>query len=373
MVLFGHLRNPLFLGYGDLTSADRILPVKAWYFVTGWHAEAVIVFFVLSGFLVGGLGAAKASIGKFSPVSYGIDRVTRIYVAFLPALLLTVVLDLVGSSVFSGTGFYDHTHPMIQQKIATEPFITLMTMETFWMNAALLQTFLAPPFGSNQPLWTISAEFWFYVVFGLGFVAIASRSGVARTLAVALTVVIFLVLGVTFPILLGLWLIGACTTFVPWRAVERPLISLLVFAAVLSIVRFRQDIFEQSEVIRTAKNYLVAATFAWLLISMRHIRFLPLERLSTFNRFMADFSYSLYLIHFPLMLFLLGLFHVTGGFEKIVTGYSPRDPQGLFLYAAIIVLIFATAYLFSLLGERQTWKIRRALKAVVFRRSRRTG
>ena len=67
-----------------LEAADRTPAIKAWYFMTGWGYEGVIVFFVLSGFLVGGLASAKASIGSFILTDYGIDRVTRIFVAFLP-------------------------------------------------------------------------------------------------------------------------------------------------------------------------------------------------------------------------------------------------------------------------------------------------
>lgn len=52
MVCFGHIRNAFWVDYGDIQ-------VKAWwhvpaYLVTGFGHQAVIIFFVLSGFLVGG-------------------------------------------------------------------------------------------------------------------------------------------------------------------------------------------------------------------------------------------------------------------------------------------------------------------------------
>ena len=94
IVFLGHLRDPLFQGYGSLSAAERTPAVQLWYFVTGWFGPAVIVFFVLSGYLVGGIASARASLGKFSATSYGIDRVSRLYVAFLPALALTAAMTM---------------------------------------------------------------------------------------------------------------------------------------------------------------------------------------------------------------------------------------------------------------------------------------
>jgi peptidoglycan/LPS O-acetylase OafA/YrhL len=52
LVLSGHLRSYIFQSYGEL--AQESLPVKAFYFGTGLGHQAVIIFFALSGFLVGG-------------------------------------------------------------------------------------------------------------------------------------------------------------------------------------------------------------------------------------------------------------------------------------------------------------------------------
>ena len=86
------------------------------------------------------------------------------------------------------------------------------------------------------------------------------------------------------------------------------------------------------------------------------------------NKFMADFSYSLYLIHFPLMLFVLGTLHATGRFDAIARGYSPTSTQGLAVQAAAIAIIYATAWLFASVTERQTPAVRNWLKRFVARR-----
>jgi len=58
--------------------------------------EAVVVFFVLSGFVI-----AHATHGRrTSAADYCIGRAARIYSVVLPALLLTAVLDFVGNRLF---------------------------------------------------------------------------------------------------------------------------------------------------------------------------------------------------------------------------------------------------------------------------------
>src|SRR6476646_6319001 len=54
---------------------------KAWGFIAGCSHHAVVVFFVLSGFLVGGkvIRELRSRERPFSPKHYFLDRFTRIY------------------------------------------------------------------------------------------------------------------------------------------------------------------------------------------------------------------------------------------------------------------------------------------------------
>lgn len=365
IVFVGHLRNPMFFGYSSVPAGDRGVVVQLWYFVTGWHAEAVVVFFVLSGYLVGGLSSARLSMGRFSLANYSIDRVTRLFVAFLPALALTAALDIAGNYWFHGVGFWTHAHPMIKAKVATGAFETYATLSIFLKNALMMQTIWAPSFGSNQPLWTISLEFWFYVVFGLVLAAGLAGSFRLRLFGIAAAVGTAAVLGGPFSLFMGLWLLGVGAAFVPWRSVERPVAALALLGALLTLVRVFDNYFDHHEFARIAKEYAIAATFAWLCVSMRGVSFKPLEWAGGFNKFMADFSYSLYLIHFPTMLFILAALHATGRFPSIATGYSPGSAQGLLVYGAMIGLVYLSAWSFAQATERQTWKARRFLKGLI--------
>ena len=54
MVVFCHSRNDFFLPYGELPVEQKTLGTMLFYSLGRLGHEAVIVFFVLSGFLVGG-------------------------------------------------------------------------------------------------------------------------------------------------------------------------------------------------------------------------------------------------------------------------------------------------------------------------------
>ncbi len=66
----------------------------------------VVVFFVLSGFLVGGAVIERARGGKAFMRNYLIDRTSRIYVVLVPTILLMFFFVALGRSLFGGLGVY---------------------------------------------------------------------------------------------------------------------------------------------------------------------------------------------------------------------------------------------------------------------------
>lgn len=362
IVFLGHLRNPVFFGFESVPVADRSLIVKLWFFVTGLHNEAVIVFFVLSGFLVGGIATARRQTGQFRLPDYLIDRISRIFLPYLPALLLTALLDWIGSHYFGAAGLYTHEQPMIREKLASGAFSEAATPFIFMMNVLMQQTLRTLPFGSNGPLWTISLEFWFYIAFGLALVATAARARRDIVIRAIVLVALALFLGADFFVFFGLWLIGVAVAQIPWRYLERPLVALALFAAMLLVARFGMGAVHATPLVLAIRNYAVAASFGWVLLSMRGVSFKPLETIAPLNAFMAKFSYSVYLIHFPLLIFLLSALYATGRFPGIATGYSPADRQGLAVYGLVAVAGFVFAYLFAMATELQTGKLRRLMK-----------
>ena len=363
MVMVGHLRNPLVLGYGDLPADDRAIWVQGWFFITGFHAEAVLVFFVLSGYLVGGLSMARGAAGKFALDSYAIDRVSRLFIAFIPAVILTYVLDSVGASLFGDSGLYDGTHPMIVAKNHGIVFQDFLGLDVLLGNLAMVQYYFVPELGSNSPLWTLSTEFWFYFVFGLVLAGFLYKQSRFRFTMIAAGIAASLLLGLEFIGFFGLWLIGFAVGLVRARWAAYPLIAAAALFGWLGFLRLNDAWFDAHLDWKLASQYVMAILFAWLILSMSYKPSRLFEWLQPFNKFMADFSYSLYLIHFPVMIFLIAVLGQVTGLDGFYTAFNPTDPMALISYLGLIVVIILVSWAFAQMTEKHTAKLRNWLKA----------
>ncbi len=78
-------------------------------------------------------------------------RIARLYVVIVPALLFTGILDYLH-------GAWDGTRD---------------GPSSFLINLFFLQGIYGGAYGSNGPLWSLSYEWWFYILFGLSLTAVA--------------------------------------------------------------------------------------------------------------------------------------------------------------------------------------------------------
>ena len=81
---------------------------KTFYFLTGLGHQAVMVFFVLSGFLVGGHVYTAVAEGRWSWPDYLIKRLTRLWIVLLPALVLTAIWDRIGITVTDSSMYFGY-------------------------------------------------------------------------------------------------------------------------------------------------------------------------------------------------------------------------------------------------------------------------
>lgn len=153
-VCAGHLRAATLVDHASLDTPSALS--KLFYLSTGLGHQAVIVFFVLSGFFVGGAALRRAD--AFDPTRYAIARLTRLWIVLIPALAATALIDLViatrAPDVLAGA--YASTWnsgPMPATPYAGDAI-------TFLANVFFLQTVVAPVYGTNAPLWSLANEFW---------------------------------------------------------------------------------------------------------------------------------------------------------------------------------------------------------------------
>jgi peptidoglycan/LPS O-acetylase OafA/YrhL len=95
-----------------------------------------------------------------------------LYVALIPALILTVILDHVARS-----------HGGMNLGYGPQ------SMKDFWGSLFFLQEIYTKPYGSDGPLWSLSYEFWFYILFPL-IALLAKRHSRRPLLDVALLIAV---------------------------------------------------------------------------------------------------------------------------------------------------------------------------------------
>lgn len=306
LVCCGHLRAVMFIDFNTLSFPSVIH--RAFYFLTSLGHEAVMVFFVLSGFFVGGSVLSKKL--KFRFHDYLIARLSRLWTVLIPALVLTFILDRV----------IGHFYPSILEgayhfELMSGPDQSFSdSILTFFANIAFLQNIYSPVYGTNGPLWSLTNEFWYYITFPLIMIAVSvvklSRS--QRIISIlALLIVFYFFTSHVFGGFL-IWLAGVLV-FIVYQRKSMNLglwftaLSFVVFA--LSLVNSKAA-FIQSY-IQIPPDFVVGITFSFFLISLRNVENSQWiqKYLSKIAFWLSDISYTLYVTHFPIFILVYSIFY----------------------------------------------------------------
>ena len=214
----------------DIMVAPHGPGVYAWWFLAGFSHQAVLVFFVMSGFLIG--GDLLRRLDRTDPFlkQYMIDRFSRIYIVMVPALAFGFVVDSIGRRIFPDSGIYDGAFfDGIFNPINI--LWTLLQQQHIW----------APQAGTNGPLWSLACEMWYYITFPLLLAPLSRAYSTGFRLAAfacgALGVIVMSIPESFFLFGYGVWMLGALV-----RVARRPLIkstwlSLGVFLATATLMR----------------------------------------------------------------------------------------------------------------------------------------
>lgn len=117
----------------------------------------VVVFFVLSGFVIGYVCDTK----ELAWQPYAVNRFARLWSVVLPALALTFIIDYAGvrlaPELYLGQPWYAGDMPLLRY------LASALMLQEFW------HVDLVP--GINGPFWSLSYEALYYLVFGIAFFA----------------------------------------------------------------------------------------------------------------------------------------------------------------------------------------------------------
>ena len=280
-------------------STGRISGGLFWQFDGG--RTAVLVFFVLSGFVIAWVSETRERTLE----EYGLSRVARLYSVMIPAFLLTAALDSIGKAIdprlYGPEWGHGTAHPV------TDYVLSAVFLGESWTIRVLP--------GFNVPYWSLNYEAWYYVLFAA---AIFLR-GRPR---IAVLIVAALLAGPRILFLLPVWLMGVAVW--RWRAglpcqLGRPLVVVCLagFIALEALGGERLFWHPSSGWLPpdfSAYDFVLGALVALFIIGLANVQLpMPRYRFERLVRGLAGTSFGLYLLHYPLLNF----------FGTVVPG--PRD------------------------------------------------
>jgi len=378
------MKNPPPLAPSQSTYLDFVRAGAAFLVLIGHSAEffwmkssinsfslqnaGVMIFFLMSGFLISYTVFSKWNNKNYTIKTFFIDRFCRIYCAYLPALFFVFFLDT-----------FTRTFTAIP-KVRADELKVLIDIQnnsglvSFLGNFFMMQDFplfqilrivgvqdnltFIRPFGSGSPFWTISIEWWIYMLFGIISLKFFREKKpfplwlILVSLFVAAEPLYYLI-GGTNNCLTLLWLLGMLFAlfFIYLPSFETKIklhlktynlknIALAFFCGSFLLLAGRCV----SIKLNTGKLligefqfglFLGFFLFSGLILSLFCSP--PIWVSKTF-RFLADFSYSLYLTHYSVLVALYCFF-------------PGQDHSYLFYFIAMLISI-AVAILFWLIFEK---------------------
>ena len=356
LVLADHWRNMLFVDYPMLAQPHWVLAAVPYLLTSAGH-QAVVVFFVLSGYLVGGSVFRSLDRGCWSWKHYLLHRLVRLWIVLLPGLLLCVAWDLLGLHL--------HRAPLLYGGAGTNHLtaavLPRISPAIFFGNLFFVGGLHVPTLGSDGALWSLAFEFWYYLLFPLVLLVLGRQTtwvsrGVFAGALVACAAVAGGAVLLSFPIwLLGAWLARARLPQ-PGRFLAQGILLgyPLIFFGTIKL-HLLPGLWQ---------DYVLGlATAALLLVLLGRTERANAERLGNrFARSLASFSFTLYVAHLPLLLLLTSLLAGDGRWQP---GW-----RSLGVGSAVLALTVAYSYGLAWMTEFRTDAVRRAIEAGLRNRGR---
>lgn len=346
-VLCTHLRQVFFVPYHE---AGGGLLVKFLYIDHYVARAAVIFFFALSGYLVGMSVVNSIESERWSWRDYLLSRLSRLYVVLIPALLLTALLDWIGRlNPVSRWAYFNDT---LEAGFTTAH---LDTLKNFFGTLFFLQNIHTNWFGSNSPLWSLSCEFWYYIVFPVIALTLMRRKSWMWSLLFLAAMGWFL--GGQVAALFPCWLGGVAVGILARRRLifGKTLRRLLGCAAVAGLLAAIAAA-GAHKLNGYAADYvvaLIAMALIWVALSSPA----AWKPYATAAVFLSEISYTLYVTHLPFLLLVKR--------SVMPQRLWAADPRHVGLATIPFVAALAFAYGNYLLFESRTGAARRWLKRAV--------
>lgn len=306
----------------------------------GWGDTAVMVFFVLSGFVIAWVAATR----ERTAATFAAGRLSRLWSVVLPAIVLTLVVDAVRAAyapaLLATDPWYRADHPLLR------PLASALFLNEAWGAG------LHP--GANLPFWSLGYEGFYYAAFA----ATTFGSGPARWWLVGALAALA---GPDVCMLAPVWLAGvaiqraqpALRRHLPPLAALAAIATGLALLAVSPALRTQFDAALPFVDARTLPRWIDGAAFALVLAGVcARPELLPFAnpRLRAWLAAAASITFPLYLLHAPILHFLVMV--------------GPADPASWTRWALLIGGTLVAVVVLTRLTDRLRAVLRPRLNAL---------
>jgi len=363
IVCLGHTKEFLFV---HMDESAHVLEKVSRLFL-GLGPSAVLVFFFLSGYLVGGNEIVNLIGKKLDFSHYIFNRLTRLWIVLLPALLATFAFN-----AFTCRNARDSLYCMADSALASHAKIPpqfSQELSDLISNVFFLQPFTGTQWGGNGPLWSLSYEFWYYMVFFsiISVVSYLLKREISFGLILHLLILFVAsrVLDLDWLILGIIWLSGALVanflkldslvTFS--RKYQKP----IALKFTLLTITFILPALISLKLFPRIYSFPLAILLLTITLSLTQND----EAIQSDGRLQktivrgSEYSFSLYLTHFPLIALATSFF--------VPVDRWRMSPFGLFILILLTLGALLTAYGFAWLTEFNLTQVRIALRSRVQR------
>jgi peptidoglycan/LPS O-acetylase OafA/YrhL len=259
-------------------------------FVPGY--QAVMIFFVLSGYLIAGSVLNSMLSGMWSWRDYLVNRLTRLYVVLIPSLIFSPLLILLSIYLFGGQPKYANSFGLI----------------SLVKNLLFLQFLDGDVFAYNLPLWSLANEFWYYLLFPFAAGVFYYKTFVGRLVCFSIAVLLGVFTENIFKYFL-IWCLGLIPLLVPLHTSQKAKIWNMALSSCLFVVAINSMyfIYRTNHLNNFSFQYAIDLTTALAFSYWGHsvISFLNdysvKKILVDWSVKLSGFSYSIYILHYPIL------------------------------------------------------------------------
>lgn len=278
------------------------------YLLTSLGHEAVVIFFVLSGFVIAYVAGTRQQTFR----EFMVARGARIFSVAIPAILLTGALDYAGYHITEAAypeNYQAWDYPLVRM-ISSGLFLN-----EIWILGIQLFT--------NAPYWSLNYEVWYYVLFGVLFFFEGKKKWIMFSLlCLALGPKILLLLPVWWlgvfvyrsPTIANLSLLGGWACFLLSVAGGIAYIKLGAghwgwdyMKSLLGADLHRELSFSRQFVGDYFLGIVLALHFAGTRVLLAKVKTIP-HTLERGIRYFAGATFSIYLFHQPMLFFYTAVF-----------------------------------------------------------------